>query len=296
MTGRLPFSKNDRVIALIRAGQLSKAKLTLVSTDEFCLPSEEDFENLTKLFMVEAEKEGDGDTDVQSDEEVNTTVTAERPVLHRMTRQESQESPVLEEDLVEGSQNDAFVFSVDEIIEMVDTSPRLSAGGRDGIRFEWLRDMIHMSPSFASTLANALTAIGSGSVPNSVRPYLFGAKITTLRKKNKNLRPICPGEVLVRLLGRLLSRKHMLKFSQVLQPHQMGLGIKDSCHMLVMAVKLLLDADDESETVCVKMDFKNAYGSVKREAIRASLEKHDQVKFLLPWFDAMYGAPTFTWR
>ena len=83
----------------------------------------------------------------------------------------------------------------------------------------------------------------------------------------------------------------MLKFSQVLQPHQMGLGIKDSCHMLVMAVKLLLDADDESETVCVKMDFKNAYGSVKREAIRASLEKHDQVKFLLPWFDAMYGGP-----
>jgi hypothetical protein len=241
----------QRAISLVSKGRIADGKRALVSNEPFVLPDEADFALLeAKIPHVEAPA---GNLD--DDEHLNLADEIDRQQEEDAAGAEAGgEDP--EEPGMDAEHEQPCIFSVDMILDRIKTAKSLSAPGRSGLRWEALKMMCQFSPTFTKTLQRLLTHIASGNVPAAVRPWLFGAKITTLRKEDGGVRPICPGEVIMRLLGRLIVHKHAGLFAAALQPHQVAVGTPDGALMLIKGVEAMLELDPEA--VVVLVDFTNA--------------------------------------
>jgi len=130
----------------------------------------------------------------------------------------------------------------------------------------------------------------AGKVPAFVVPFFFGAALTAFQKKTGGIRPIACGLTLRRLATKILMRQEVDTFREVLLPTQVGCGVKGGCEAAVHASRVFLDANKETGKVLVKLDFKNAFNSVRRDYMLQSVAKH--FPRLQPLAQQAYGRHT----
>jgi hypothetical protein len=145
---------------------------------------------------------------------------------------------------------------------------------------------------FGETLAEFCNLVLAGGVPNEVRPAFFGASLFPFTKKDGGIRPIAVGLTLRRLVAKVACSRAMESCKTVLAPTQLGVGVKGGAEALTHAARRYLLSLDE-ERAFVKLDFSNAFNSVRRDAVLEAVAKHQPD--LLAFSIAAYGSPSQLW-
>jgi len=91
-----------------------------------------------------------------------------------------------------------FQACKEDILKTIFSFPSGSAGGIDGLRPQYLKDMVgSQTGAVGSKLVNSLTELANamlrGAIPPTLCPILFGANLCALRKKDGGIRPIAIG-------------------------------------------------------------------------------------------------------
>ena len=170
------------------------------------------------------------------------------------------------------------------------------AGGHDGLRPQHLKNMINSSAGgctaqLLSTLASFVNLVLAGKTPISVRPFFFGASLVALKKKSGGIRPIAVESTLRRLVAKCAGIRIKADMEALLAPRQLGYEVAGGAEAAVHAARLYLEclADDEA---VVKLDFKNAFNSVRRDKMLESIR--DLAPDLFPFVHSVYSYPSPT--
>ena len=182
----------------------------------------------------------------------------------------------------------------EDIVRAVRSFPNGSAGGPDGLRPQHLKDMI--SPSAVDCCQALLPALTSfvklvleGRIPSSITPYFFGANLTALQKKDGGVRPIAVGCTLRRLAAKVAGSKMMEEMGELLAPRQLGYGVRGGAEAAVHAARLYLYDLDPTKVV-LKLDFKNAFNSIRRDKMLEAVQ--ELAPGLLQFVHSAYSSPS----
>ncbi len=127
-----------------------------------------------------------------------------------------------------------------------------------------------------------------GKVPLSVRPIFFGANLFALGKKDGGVRPIAVGLTLRRMVAKIANYWATSKCSAILLPRQLGVGAKGGAEAISHAARQYLsNMDTESDCVMVKLDFTNAFNSIRRDCMIESVNQH--IPELMDYVTSCYG-------
>lgn len=184
-----------------------------------------------------------------------------------------------------------LLASVDQVRGAIKSFPSGSSGGPDGLRPQHLKDMTEkqVGGSLLASLTNFVNLILAGKVPVWVRPHLFGASLLAFAKKDGGVRPIAVGVTLRRLAAKVACNTATEDCLAYLKPRQLGVGVKGGAEALVHGARRYLD-NLPADHVFVKLDFSNAFNSVRRDAMREAVALH--APSLLGYFDSAYGEVT----
>jgi len=168
-----------------------------------------------------------------------------------------------------------------------------SAGGRDGLRPQHLKEMIEgRGGSLCHTLADFSNLVLTGDIPRLVRPAFFGATLLPFTKKGGGLRPIAVGLTLRRLVAKAAAAVATPACSRLLAPFQLGVGARGGAEALVHATRRYLDGKSE-ERAFVKLDFTNAFNTIRRDRVLEAVAT--SCPDLLPFVSSAYGSPSTLW-
>ena len=155
-----------------------------------------------------------------------------------------------------------------DVLNALSSFPCDSAAGPDCLRPQHLKDMT--DPSVVGCRAELFPALVSfvqlildGKTPPSVQPFFFGANLIALQKKDGGVRPIAVENSLCHLVvAKVASSKVVCEMSDMLAPRQMGFGVKGGAEAAIHAARLYV-ANLDSSAAVVKLDFKNAFNSIR---------------------------------
>ena len=195
-----------------------------------------------------------------------------------------------------------------EVRAAIMSFPNGSAGGPDGLRPQHLKDLLVQSPAtvgvtdpsgvgFAletdqvidpllEAITNLVNLLLGGGVPEFVRESLFGGSLTAISKKGGGIRPIAVGYTWRRLAGKVACRLVSARVAALLAPKQLGFGVTGGTEAAVHAARQYL-LNLPPGHVFVKIDFTNAFNSLRRDAILEAVERY--VPELLPYASCSYS-------
>ena len=164
-----------------------------------------------------------------------------------------------------------------------------SAGGQDGLRPQHLVDMTdaRVSGTLRDSLVTFTNLVLAGGVPLWARSCFFGATLHAFNKKGGGIRPIAVGLTLRRLVAKVACARATESCSAVLMPRQLGVGVKGGAEALAHAARRYL-ASMEPACILVKLDFTNAFNTIRRDAVLEAVARH--VPDLLPFASSAYGS------
>ena len=183
-----------------------------------------------------------------------------------------------------------------DVVQALRGFPCGSSPGGSGLRAQHLLDAIcgHSAPA-AQDCLHALTVLInlllSGKAHSWLSPWLAGAPLTALRKKDSGVRPIAVGEVLRRLTSRICCSAVRPRLVDILLPYgQVGVGVKGGLEAAIHATRCCLHHYGSNPDLCLlKLDMRNAFNECDRSVF---LEK---VKTCLPelfgWAQWCYTFP-----
>ncbi|GAV07157.1 hypothetical protein RvY_17032 [Ramazzottius varieornatus] len=150
--------------------------------------------------------------------------------------------------------------------------PHGSAGGADGLRPPHLKDMTSglndvISTELLEALPSLTTHMLNGKVPAGICPFLYGASLAALVKKDGGIRPIAVGCTLRRLTGKVVSMGAQLR------PELVGYRAQRGAEAAVHAGRLFLSRNGAECQVLPKLDFKNAFNTIFRGRLLAEAKK-----------------------
>ena len=105
--------------------------------------------------------------------------------------------------------------------------------------------------------------MAAGRVPEEVAPYLCGARLHAVLKKDGGLRPIAVGNLLRRLTSKLIAIGLADRAAELLAPHQLGVGVRGGCEAILHTVRQALEKNPEKWVL--QGDFLNAFNLANRE-------------------------------
>ena len=120
-------------------------------------------------------------------------------------------------------------------------------------------------------------------------PPLFGAKLTALTKRCGGVRPIAVGCTLSRLASKCACFHALNTLPQILAPHQLGFGITAGAEAAVQASRVYIKHLSSDKAV-VKVDFQNAFNSIRRDRLLKAVEDH--IPDLLPFVYSAFSSPS----
>lgn len=164
-------------------------------------------------------------------------------------------------------------------------------GGPDGLRPQHLKDLIGPAagdgaPLLMNALVGFTTLVLEGKTPESIQPFLFGASLTALNKKDGGLRPIAVGNTLRRLVAKCACSQARDLTSEVLPPHQLGFGVAQGAECAVHAARIFTNNLTPHQAL-VKVDFRNAFNCIRRDKMLAAVEEF--IPSLLPFVHSAYS-------
>jgi hypothetical protein len=111
-----------------------------------------------------------------------------------------------------------------------------------------------------------------GKCPPSVTPVFFGGRLIALQKKSGGIRPIAIGYTWRRLAAKCVN-KHALSLTEgYLTPTQLGVGVSSGCEAAIHATRRFI-THMPADYVVVKLDFANAFNSIRRDVILQAIAK-----------------------
>jgi hypothetical protein len=181
-------------------------------------------------------------------------------------------------------------FTVGQVLKALHRFTPGAAAGPSGLSIQHLLDACEVPGSeVPSALAHAVNLIACGGVPPAARPFVFGARLIALAKKDGGLRPIACGEALRRVAAKLLCTRHNKQLSVELRAvGQVGVGVAGGAESLTHAARRLSDSWRESPAYLVlKVDFQNAFNLVERELVLEACRR--RMPGVLPYAWCAYG-------
>ena len=128
-----------------------------------------------------------------------------------------------------------------------------------------------------------------GNIPDAVQSSFFGATLIALSKKDGGVRPISVGNTLRCLAGKACMFKVSCNLTDEFQPHQMDVCIPSGAEVAVHACRNFIRSED-SNSILLKIDFQNAFNTVKRDAILHKVK--ESLLQIFPFVFQAYAQPT----
>ena len=182
------------------------------------------------------------------------------------------------------------ILSVNEcdIRYAIRSFPKGSAGGPDCLRPQYLLDLTSSTAgpggvSLFRSLAAFTNLVLSGNTPVIVHPFLFGASLVALKKRDGGLRPIAVGCTFRRLGAKCSSMAVMEHMGALLSPVQLGYGTPLSAEAAAHSARCYL-ANLHPDHVILKLDFKNAFNSIRRDKMLEVAKLHSPELFPFIYF------------
>jgi hypothetical protein len=146
--------------------------------------------------------------------------------------------------------------------------------------------------SLLDALTDFTNLVLNGGVPALARPVFFGATLISFNKKDGGIRPIAVGLTLRQLIAKMANRRALQTCSSLLAPRQLGVGVKGGAEAIAHAARRYL-ASIDSDKVLVKLDFANAFNSIRRDAVLEAVALH--IPEVLAFANSAYGSATKLW-
>ena len=171
----------------------------------------------------------------------------------------------------------SLMVSQSDIVDAIKSFPAGSSCGIDGLKPQHLKDMIGLASGAVGQrlifkLVEFTNLCLSGEIPDIVRPVFFGASLCALSKKNGGIRPIAVGCTLRRMVAKAACRLLRDRVVAKLAPVQLGFGVQHGSEAAVHAARTYL-RDLAPGTALLKIDFSNAFNSLRRDVILDSIQK-----------------------
>lgn len=120
---------------------------------------------------------------------------------------------------------------------------------------------------------------------SSVRPILFGANLIAFGKKDGGVHPIPVGCTLHKLVTKCAGLSVKEEMGDLLAPTQLSYWVRRGAEAAVHAARRLLQKLQQDQ-VLVKLDFRNAFNSVRRKKMSQAV--NDLAPSLLPFAHSSY--------
>jgi len=174
--------------------------------------------------------------------------------------------------------------------------PRGTSPGGSGLRAQHLLDAVigHTTPSADDCLHNLTRLMNfllAGKASPLLAPWLCGAPLTALLKKNGGVRPIAVGEILRRLASRLCCQFARPFLPDYFLPHgQVGVGIPGGLEAAIHAVRHSLSVlGNDNSLALLKIDMKNAFNECNRTSFLDRVS--EDFPEIAPWVHWCYSQP-----
>ena len=168
-----------------------------------------------------------------------------------------------------------------------------SAGGKDGLSPQHLKDMLNSPSGVTAPLLSALSSFSfhvfSGKTPPLIRPIFFGAKLIAIEKKSGGVRPIAVGNTLRRLVAKMTSGLVREDLSSLFAPRQLGYGVKGGAEAAVHAARGYVQHLEDDKAI-IKLDFSNAFNSIHRDKMLMATK--DLAPDIYPLVHSCYAFPS----
>ena len=165
------------------------------------------------------------------------------------------------------------------------------AAGPSGMTNEHIRILLDDEED-AALLHGAAVRLANADVPPDV---LQGIRSVT--KPNGRVRALCAlvvGDVLRRLVGRVLAQHFAPHLQQACMPHQFGLSTRAGTEAVCRLLRAATEACPRATVLSV--DAVGAFDHVSRAAMLGALHARPQLQPLLPFARQFYAAPSaYTW-
>jgi hypothetical protein len=189
----------------------------------------------------------------------------------------------------------SLIVNEQNVREAINSFPACSSPGLDGMRPQYLKDIISLSAGEAGQRAlRALTKLCnfllSGQLTSEICHLLYGASLCALHKKDGGIRPIAIGNCLRRLTSKLACFQSRNIVNSYLSPHQLGVATKLGCEAAIHTTRTFVNNDLNRSKVVLKLDFKNAFISVERDCILKEVQCHTPL--LYPYLYQCYRNPS----
>ena len=189
-----------------------------------------------------------------------------------------------------------WTFDAAAITKAIHLFPKGSAPGGSGLRAQHLLEAVQIplgdfNHRLSDPLAKICSSLANGAAAPEIAEWLTGAPLFPIRKKDGGVRPIAVGEVMRRLVARMMCTDQGVRAKAArLFPSmgQFGVGIKNGAEMIVHWVRKWTD-NPGLDKMLMKIDISNAYNAISREAILVELRR--EFPELVPWFRFCYAAP-----
>lgn len=141
-------------------------------------------------------------------------------------------------------------------------------------------------------LTYVLNCLLSRSLPQPLLECINTSVLVPLQKPDGGVRPILIGDALVRLLSKCVVVAEQSHIAQRFHPVQVAVATKGGNEIAIHGIRAHLDAHPDH--IAIAVDFKNAFGSIKREKVAAALDSfdYDRVKYTKWYFNAFTAMPS----
>ena len=199
----------------------------------------------------------------------------------------------LPEPVLQHAPAEACPLPLPAFLRCLRSARRGSAPGPSGATNEHIRILLDDDED-ARLLHGAAVRLANADVPPEVLEGIRVGRLVALRKPNGRVRALVIGDVLRRLVGRVLAQHFAPHLQQACMPHQFGLSTRAGTE----AVSRLLRAATEAcpRATVLSVDAVGAFDHVSRGAMLGALHARPQLQPLLAFARQFYAAPsTYTW-
>ncbi|KAJ8721909.1 hypothetical protein PYW08_004311 [Mythimna loreyi] len=168
--------------------------------------------------------------------------------------------------------------NVEDVLSALASFYSGSAAGLDGIRPGHLKELVSVSAGEnGRRLVGCLTRLAnfllSGQLNPCVCPFLYGASLFALEKKDGGVRPIAVGSVFRRLTAKLACRAVKEDMARYLQPHQLGFGTRLGCEAAIHATRSFVMNPENEDSIVLKLDIRNAFNTLERDVLLSEVKE-----------------------
>ncbi|GJV58022.1 putative reverse transcriptase domain-containing protein [Tanacetum coccineum] len=203
--------------------------------------------------------------------------------------------PILPPPVMPGSlpSEPPLVVDVDNVLGCIQSFPKGTSCGRDGLRAQHILDALCGEGSaIAVGLLKAISVVVNllleGRCPKVLAEFMASAPLTPLLKPDNGIRPIAVGAIWRRLASKVAMRGVRKEMSKYLGDFQFGVGVPSGAEAVLHGANRFLNKfHSDGSLAMLTVDFSNAFNLVDRTTLLH--EVRTRCPSISLWVDFLYG-------